>query len=117
MSHITQRPELFDWTTRVMYKDAKTVRRFFENIAKTVSSAARTWSGYEKVAEKLANVPSHVYDNIYKEYLPSENGFNVLLHGDMWSNNIMFHYDQNDRPIDIRIVSLRATILNNDDTD
>ncbi|XP_037024113.1 uncharacterized protein LOC119066001 [Bradysia coprophila] len=97
------RPELFDWTTRVMYKNATTVRRFFENIAKTVSMAARNWSGFEKIAEKLINVPSHVYDNIYKEYLPTENGFNVLLHGDMWSNNIMFHYE-NGRPTDIRIV-------------
>lgn len=87
-----------------MYKNAQTVQRFFKNIAKTVSAAAKTWSGFEEIAEKLINVPSQVYDNIYKDYLPTENGFNVLLHGDMWSNNIMFHYEQNGGPTDIRIV-------------
>lgn len=87
-----------------MYKNAKTIEGFFRNIAKTVSSAAKKWNGFEHIAEKLINIPAHAYDNAYKEYLPTENGFNVLLHGDMWSNNIMFHYDQHGKPTDIRLV-------------
>lgn len=86
-----------------MYKNAKTIEGFFRNIAKTVSSAAKNWNGFGRIAEKLINIPAHAYDNAYKEYLPTENGFNVLLHGDMWSNNIMFHYDH-DKPTDIRLV-------------
>lgn len=89
-----------------MFKNSKTIEAFFRNIAKTVSSAARKWCGFEKIAEKLVNVPSHVYDNIYKEYLPTNDGFNVLLHGDMWLNNILFTYDQRGQPNDIRLVSL-----------
>lgn len=87
-----------------MYKDAKTIEGLFRNIAKTVSCAAKNWNGFEKIAVKLINIPSHVYDNMYKEYLPMENGFNVLLHGDMWLNNIMFQYDQHGKPTDIRLV-------------
>lgn len=94
-----------------MYKNSKTIESFFRNIAKTVSSAANSWKleKFEKIADKLINIPSRVYDNVYKEYLPTVNGFNVLLHGDMWSNNIMFRYDQNGEPNDIRLVNFFVT--------
>lgn len=88
------------------YKDDVIVRKFFRDIAKTVSNAARNWKGFEDIADKLINVPVHVYDNIYKAYLPLENEFNTLAHGDMWSNNIMLRHDQNGAPTDIRFVSL-----------
>lgn len=103
---ITQRPELFRWSSKIMYKNCKTIEGFFRNIAKTVSRAAKNWNGFEKIAGKLTSIPSYVYDNMYREYSPTENGFNVLLHGDMWSNNIMFRYDQQGKPTDIRLVNL-----------
>lgn len=99
-----QRPEIFEWNSRIMYKNSKTIEGFFKNIARTVSNTIKNWNGFQKIAEKLINIPSYVYDNIFKEYMPTENGFNVLLHGDMWSNNIMFHYDKQGYPTDIRVV-------------
>lgn len=95
------------------YKNGVIVRKFFEDIAKTVSSTAKNWPGYERIAEKIANIPKHAYDNVYKWYLPTEGAFNTLAHGDMWSNNIMFCHDQSGIPTDIRFVSsalLRFTL-------
>ncbi|KAJ6647542.1 Scavenger receptor class B member 1 [Pseudolycoriella hygida] len=98
------RPELFEWNKKTMYKNSKTIEGFFKSIAKTLSNTAKKWSEFEEVADKLINIPSHVYEDIYKEYLPTENGFNVLLHGDMWSNNILFHHNTQGKPTDIRLV-------------
>lgn len=94
-----------------MYKDSKMIESFFRNIATTVASAVKNWNGFEIIAKKLSNIPSHAYENMYKEYLPTENGFNVLLHGDIWSNNIMFQYNQHGQPTDIRLVNLLNNFL------
>lgn len=78
---------------------------FFKGVAKTLSNAVKNWSGYEKIAAKLENIPKEAYENIYKSYIPQEGGFNVVNHGDMFLNNILFRYDHSGKPIDIRFVS------------
>lgn len=87
-----------------MYKDSPTILAFFKNIATGISSVIRPWDGFERIAEKLVNLPDHAYTEIYKEYMPLENGFNVLLHSDLWTNNILFHYDEQNALDDIRLV-------------
>lgn len=73
-----------------MYVNSKTVETFFRNIATGISSLIEHWEGFQRIAEKLANLPDRAYSEIYKEYAVDEDGFNVLTHADLWINNIMF---------------------------
>jgi Ecdysteroid kinase-like family len=64
-----------------------------------------TWLGYEQYAEKLkALKPTFIEDTIkcYECNEPDDVG--TLVHGDLWLNNVMFKYDENQCPIDALIV-------------
>ena len=54
---------------------------------------------------KLLNVPQKVYDDAYKLFAPNANAFNVTTHGDLFLNNLLYRYDENGRPTNIRFVS------------
>lgn len=87
------------------------MQRFFKNVAKTLSNTLKTWSGYEIIAEKLHNIPQNAYDEAYKAFAPNADGFNVITHGDMFMNNLLFRHDENGKPTDIRFVSIVQNLI------
>lgn len=99
---------MFEWyKKKITYKHAPNTEKLFKHIANTVSSTIANWPGYERIAEKIENIPQKEYDNIYKSYVPQEGAFNVITHGDMYINNLLFRYDANGKPVDIRLVSIK----------
>lgn len=88
-----------------MYVNSKTVESFFRNIATGISSLIKKWEGFQRIAEKLENLPDRAYAEVYKEYMAPEDGFNVLTHADLWINNIMFRYHGENRALDSRWVN------------
>lgn len=78
---------------------------FFTNIAITVSNVVKNWPGFETIANKLRNIPRSAHDKMYEVYRPRKDRFNVITHGDMFMNNILFRTDESGNPIDIRFVS------------
>lgn len=80
------------------------MQQFWKNVAITLSRTIKNWTGYEKLAEKLKTIPQKVYDEVYKALAPQENGFNVITHGDMFVNNLLYRHDENGKPTDIRFV-------------
>ncbi|XP_055298054.1 uncharacterized protein LOC129566290 [Sitodiplosis mosellana] len=97
--------ELFEWyTKRNVYKNAPNVQQFWKNLVKSLSNSIKNWTGYEKIAVKLQNIPQKAYDEAYKAFAPRADAFNVLTHGDMFVNNLLYRHDEHGKPIDIRFV-------------
>lgn len=67
--------------------------------------AVSKWPGFEKYAEKLKKHQAKLFEKSTSIGIMNEDDFNVLNHGDMWLNNILFRYEQSGRPVDLRFVS------------
>lgn len=81
------------------------VKSFYNSVATSISNTIKDWPGYESIAKKLTIIPQYVHERMRDVYGPNENVFNVITHGDMFLNNILFQSDRNGHPVDIRFVS------------
>ncbi|XP_055687441.1 uncharacterized protein LOC129792412 [Lutzomyia longipalpis] len=63
--------------------------------------------GYEYYANKLIKFRDIFVEKGIELYDTQESNFNVLLHGDFWSNNMMFRYDSANNPVDVIFVDFQ----------
>lgn len=61
----------------------------------------------EDCYEQIKKLSVNITDTIFKECAVNEHEFNVLNHGDCWSNNIMFQYDSEGKLTETFLVDLQ----------
>lgn len=66
----------------------------FESLCDGLVEEIPNWEGFEYYAEKLPNVRNSLQKTAQRAFDCDEGDFHVLTHGDLWTNNMMFRYDE-----------------------
>ncbi|KAH8267231.1 hypothetical protein KR026_008600 [Drosophila bipectinata] len=81
---------------------------FFENLFGVAAEfAAETPELGENYARKLRALREKVMEYTTRVYDPQPEGFNTLVHGDFWVNNMMLVYGENKEPLDLKLIDFQ----------
>ncbi|GAB0088772.1 uncharacterized protein DMENIID0001_032360 [Sergentomyia squamirostris] len=69
---------------------------FFRVGVRGLLAEVSTWKGYEEMVKKLTKLETTIVDKGVNVYKWHQNPFNVLNHNDVWTNNLIFNFDELD---------------------
>lgn len=93
----------------------KNFEPFFRCNMHNVAKEVEKWPLYSnRFASKLHRLADIVIDVMIKETERTDDDFNVLIHGDLWLNNMMFRYsDETEEVVDVRFVDYQLCHFTN----
>ncbi|KAK2578391.1 hypothetical protein KPH14_012560 [Odynerus spinipes] len=82
------------------------VKTIFIQATKSLVREARKWQELDqKYVDKIEKISDVIYDKTADAVVLREDRFNVINHGDMWVNNMMFRYNDEGKPIAVIFIS------------
>ncbi|KAH8382875.1 hypothetical protein KR009_005691 [Drosophila setifemur] len=96
-----------DKYTTGFFKSEDIVDAFCNRSAKTLLKHVHEYEGHEAYIEDLHIATEKLLDVIKDLNEPKPDEFNVLNHGDGWSNNIMFQYNEKNEILNTYFVDLQ----------
>lgn len=102
-----QHPDKFSHhKTPMMSRESSADGIFVGNIQRGLAKATKNWPGFVAISAKIAALEATVFEKVCDAYLYSTENFTVLLHGDLWVNNLLFKYNADGDVADLKLVSI-----------
>lgn len=92
-----------------IYDRENAASEMIKNSACMFTKAVKTWDGFEDFEEKSRRVLETIRDDVCDVAVPRKDILNVLNHGDLWLNNMMFKYDSDGNIVDFRLVDFQQS--------
>lgn len=99
-------PEMFKYHKQSnITENFNLLHLFYTNMAANCIKYAKTVPQLQGYVERLELFHTQVIEKMVDVFKRDDNSFNVLNHGDLWINNLMFHSDSNGEADDVLLVS------------
>jgi hypothetical protein len=72
----------------------------YESLCEALVEEVNEWDGYEYYAKKLNKVRNPLVSYARRSFDCDDGDFHVLIHGDLWTTNMMYKYDDAGAPTD-----------------
>lgn len=92
-------------------EDCSFVRIVKANI-QVLLETMENWAGFENLTIKIRKYANNLIAHLKHSSRLSDTKWKVLNHGDLWVNNILFHYNDNRQVNDLRFVDFQLTYWN-----
>ncbi|XP_020811584.1 uncharacterized protein LOC110186661 [Drosophila serrata] len=93
--------------TKGFFKSEKIIDAFCNGSVKNLLKHIEQYEGHEAYLKDLHSVSEKLLDVVNDLNVPKADEFNALNHGDSWSNNIMFQYNDKNEILNTYFVDLQ----------
>uniref|UniRef100_A0A1B6L7Z9 CHK kinase-like domain-containing protein n=1 Tax=Graphocephala atropunctata TaxID=36148 RepID=A0A1B6L7Z9_9HEMI len=91
------------------YIPGSPLQRWIEYGCKAVGENLSELEGCKEYADFFLSRADNIWNLAVEGVKPKPGRFNVLLHGDVWVNNVMFKYNEKNEPIDVKLLDFQIS--------